>query len=173
MYIHLNTIRPGGFTVIASGLMQQKCLNFKKIELCHGIPKWIWESQGTKSPSCLLIIGVNPARGTVISSFSIIMLMLLWNWKLWVVEGQRAYYLKVWKELKRGIVGGWAEIFFWFRGEIIEKQACLLMWLWKNEPVKTGLVEQTEDFDVLERRSRQLVADKHPGWPLILLKWLD
>lgn len=29
-----------------------------------------------------------------------------------MVEGQAAYYLKVWKELKRRIVGGWAEIFF-------------------------------------------------------------
>lgn len=62
MYIHLNTIRSGGVTVIASGLMQQKCLNFTKIELCHGIPKWIWESQGTKSPFCLLIIGMTLAQ---------------------------------------------------------------------------------------------------------------
>lgn len=26
--------------------------------------------------------------------------MLLWNWKLWIFEGQRVYYLKVWKEPK-------------------------------------------------------------------------
>lgn len=30
--------------------------------------------------------------------------------------------------------------------------------------------EQTQLLDVLERGIRQLVADKHAGWPLILVK---
>ena len=33
-----------------------------------------------------------------------------------------------------------------------------------------GMEEQTGLFDVLERGIRQLVADKHTGWPLILVK---
>lgn len=33
--------------------------------------------------------------------------------------------------------------------------------------------ERGELLDVLERRIRQLVADKHAGWPLIPVKRLD
>lgn len=39
-----------------------------------------------------------------------------------------------------------------------------------NDQETEGMEEQTELLDVLERGIRQLVADKHTGWPLILVK---